>query len=297
MLVSEQAVQAAFEAYGDRYRSIAAMQDALTAALPFLTGVKVKALEWGNARITDDGREAEDAESPVGRYIATDTGWFLLGQTGYEVERGLHQAKAAAQADYSARILPAIEVLGNSEQLAPSPRAQALDEAVKFLMDRLDDFERAISGGDDDLERHYTGHVHPAKARLFSALSQGTSSERAQVLEEARAIVDKYDALVKNSKYRQAKIHLEVNGLSFIRALSSQPVADGWLPIETAPKDGSFIDLWHVNNTRVPKCRWFTNSSGYTAWHVQQGGRACNMGGDQMFTHWRPLPASPGASE
>lgn len=83
---------------------------ALTAALPFLpVQGAVKKLEWGNARITEDGREAEDAESPVGRYIATDTGWFLLGRTGYEVERGLYQAKAAAQADYEARILSALE--------------------------------------------------------------------------------------------------------------------------------------------------------------------------------------------
>ncbi|PJT18903.1 hypothetical protein CN884_22710 [Ochrobactrum sp. 30A/1000/2015] len=82
----------------------------LTAALPFLSVQgAVKKLEWGNARITEDGREAEDAESPVGRYIATDTGWFLLGRTGYEVERGLYQAKAAAQADYEARILSALE--------------------------------------------------------------------------------------------------------------------------------------------------------------------------------------------
>ncbi|MBA8851247.1 hypothetical protein FHW20_002182 [Ochrobactrum intermedium] len=88
------------------------MRAALTAAAPHLAAVRVKKLEWGNARITEDGREAEDAESPVGRYIATDTGWFLLGQTGYKVERGLYQAKAAAQADYSARILSALEPSG-----------------------------------------------------------------------------------------------------------------------------------------------------------------------------------------
>lgn len=108
-----------------------AMRAALTAALPFLpVQGAVKKLEWGNARITEDGREAEDAESPVGRYIATDTGWFLLGRTGYEVERGLYQAKAAAQADYEARIRSAIEtVISVSEPSAA--RELALEEAAK----------------------------------------------------------------------------------------------------------------------------------------------------------------------
>lgn len=95
-----------------QYVPIDQVEEALTAALPFLSvRGSVKKLEWGNARITEDGREAEDAESPVGRYIATDTGWFLLGRTGYEVERGLYQAKAAAQADYEARVRSAIETV------------------------------------------------------------------------------------------------------------------------------------------------------------------------------------------
>jgi|GEM_PF-1705761 len=93
-------------------------------AAPHLAAVQVEKLEWGDARITEDGREAEDAKSPVGRYIATDTGWFLLGQTGYETERGLYQAKSAAQADYEARILSALE---------PSAgRAAVLEEAAKL---------------------------------------------------------------------------------------------------------------------------------------------------------------------
>lgn len=142
----------------------------------------------------------------------------------------------------------------------PSPRAQALEEAHSDLLDHL-------NADIAQLERM----VEQAK---FAGSETGVRVKSPSVL-----LADLRDATAA------------------IRALSSQTLADGWLPIETAPKDGSFIDLWHVNNTRVPKCRWFTNSSGYTAWHVQQGGRACNMGGDQMFTHWRPLPASPGASE
>lgn len=69
---------------------------------------------------------------------------------------------------------------------------------------------------------------------------------------------------------------------------------DGWQPIETAPKDGTFIDLWHKEEFRFTDCRWFTNRSGLTAWHVQQGGRAYNAGPASEFSHWMPRPKPPG---
>lgn len=83
-----------------------------------------------------------------------------------------------------------------------------------------------------------------------------------------------------------------------ILALSPAPqpeqgLAAGWRPIETAPKDGTFADLWHRDQGRVANCRWLTNALGFTAWHAQQGGRGWNMGEDDNFTHWMPLPASP----
>lgn len=68
---------------------------------------------------------------------------------------------------------------------------------------------------------------------------------------------------------------------------------NGWKPIDTAPKDGSFVDLWHKSGTRYANCRWFTNSLGYTCWHIQPGGRAYNAGPDTEYTHWMPLPSPP----
>jgi hypothetical protein len=68
----------------------------------------------------------------------------------------------------------------------------------------------------------------------------------------------------------------------------------GWQPMSTAPKDGRFIDLWHIeSDRRYADCRWFTNSSGKTCWHLQQGGRAFNIGGDDKFSHWRNIPGKP----
>ncbi|KAB2679773.1 hypothetical protein [Brucella pseudintermedia] len=86
------------------------MRAALTAALPFLpVQVAVKKLEWGELRYTEDYSFAQDAETSIGRYIATDNGWFLQGQSGWKSEDDIEAAKAAAQADYEARILSALE--------------------------------------------------------------------------------------------------------------------------------------------------------------------------------------------
>ena len=58
-----------------------------------------------------------------------------------------------------------------------------------------------------------------------------------------------------------------------------------WQPIETAPKDGSDIDLWveyKDRGARVPNCGWYEG-----AWRH-------NFGRLMMpATHWMPLPDPP----
>lgn len=66
---------------------------------------------------------------------------------------------------------------------------------------------------------------------------------------------------------------------------------EGWLPIETAPKDRVPIDVWCRNGERVPNAQWMGN-----AW------REWGMNGFESMewvkleyepTHWMPLPAPP----
>ncbi len=83
-----------------------------------------------------------------------------------------------------------------------------------------------------------------------------------------------------------------------------------WQPIETAPKDGSVIDLWvtcQSDARRVPDAYW--SHEGFQYGPVRQDGKpgwaAANMGYDgcdgyaddpedgQRATHWMPLPPSP----
>lgn len=85
-----------------------------------------------------------------------------------------------------------------------------------------------------------------------------------------------------------------------------------WQPIDSAPKDGTIIDLWIVDGSgegcRVPDAYW-TNDGftfGPTCTEGIPGWGAANMGydgcdgyaldpedGDARMTHWMPRPAPP----
>ena len=65
-------------------------------------------------------------------------------------------------------------------------------------------------------------------------------------------------------------------------------------PIETAPRDGTVIDLWFAGrwNCRMADYRWISFYSG--CWHKDGGGTFNdNSGTLGIITHWRPLPAPP----
>lgn len=86
-----------------------------------------------------------------------------------------------------------------------------------------------------------------------------------------------------------------------IRALSSPDHADagkvegdGWLPIESAPKDGTLIDLWSDEYGRLTDCYWgapMAYEGGETGWvHAHSNEWAESP---DEFVHWRPLPSAP----
>jgi hypothetical protein len=67
----------------------------------------------------------------------------------------------------------------------------------------------------------------------------------------------------------------------------------GWRPIETAPKDGTIIDLLFRGNTRVTDCAW----SNGEWWTSEQGEPVvCVSHGPAQPTHWMPLPTPPGST-
>ena len=92
-----------------------------------------------------------------------------------------------------------------------------------------------------------------------------------------------------------------------------------WQPIETAPRDGTVIDLWMVTEERkgfrIPDAYWVTNQpySARMVWKKRDGWMAANQeydGADgwadvpkfttvegkevwTLATHWMPLPEPP----
>lgn len=64
-------------------------------------------------------------------------------------------------------------------------------------------------------------------------------------------------------------------------ALAAPPVAPGWVPIETAPKDGTLALLYSQRGRN-----WYIG-----AWRDYQHHN------QPKVTHWMPLPAAPGAPD
>lgn len=84
--------------------------------------VKLKPLEWSDLEPVENDNVCR-AQTPFGTYEAARDGWMLLGCVDWVFVHGMDAAKAAAEADYEARIYVA---------LTPSPSAhvEGLREAA-----------------------------------------------------------------------------------------------------------------------------------------------------------------------
>lgn len=71
---------------------------------------------------------------------------------------------------------------------------------------------------------------------------------------------------------------------------------NGWKPIESAPRDGSRVDLWvsygDGEGDRVPDC-WWQDGGWAFDWHHDRGSIAMSLGWAEAPTHWMPLPTPP----
>lgn len=68
-------------------------------------------------------------------------------------------------------------------------------------------------------------------------------------------------------------------------------IEQGWQPIETAPRDGTIIDLWFSGdawNCRMPGFVWRPRLN---FWHNETTHQSYNE--SPLITHWRPLTTPP----
>ena len=121
--VDRAAVQSAVRAYLALEDADAALEvERIIAALPAVSApvaVRVKDLQW--LEITDDDCDHEAYAIGLRYWIETDADHYVLHCGTFKVAYfpTLEAAKAAAQADYEARITPAIDVIDVAELTDP----------------------------------------------------------------------------------------------------------------------------------------------------------------------------------
>lgn len=262
-----------------------AMRAALTAALPFLpVQGAVKKLEW---ELVSGDHYAEGASTHYNIYETKPGLWNSVtvkpGNVRLATNVGLEAAKAAAQADYEARTLSALE---------PSAPDMGNPITLTYTNYRGETSERTITP-----IRPWFGSTewHPEPQWLLLAYDHDKSAERDFALKDfgrqepsaAREMVlyegDDICARLKglaswldssqHSKWcgrKEVPIHgysgegkLVRAAIAAIRALSSpdhnadagKVEGDGWLPIASAPKDGTEI-IYLTKYGSIGFCRY-----------------------------------------
>lgn len=66
-----------------------------------------------------------------------------------------------------------------------------------------------------------------------------------------------------------------------------------WLDIESAPKDGSYIDVWTSYDERVTDVVWRKNRLRWEHWSIGGFDTMEWVKVDGKPTHWMPTPKSP----
>lgn len=272
MTIPDEAVQAAHAEYhkvlGDSNRSNP-MLAAITAALPFLQGVKVESIDTAP-------KNGDEFLARCGK----DWPWFSCFWDGsafvhYDHVEGIIGYPATEWIPLpDAHILSAIEAFGNSEQLAPSRRAQALEEAARAICITYgqdpDDYASIcdICGPNNEPRPQWHLYIEQAEAAI-RALSSQPMAARSSDLEQF------------------------------------------WRPISEADKSITFNQDFDLGGSEKMTIRnsdeyWVRDDDGrvYRAlWSDHKGGYWWDIDGEspvdpvEYMPHPLSLPASPGASE
>jgi hypothetical protein len=145
--------------------------EALVARADLAPGVKVKPLEW---RETNDGNhrkgEVYSARSPISfapiaAYKKHDGWWLNIECRTYPT---LEAAKTAAQADYEAHIMAALD-------LAPAPDPAKVQALVEAFRKCVDDLDLALRDGYEGvwIEDDFAEHLAPYRAALAAWEGRG----------------------------------------------------------------------------------------------------------------------------
>lgn len=170
MEVSEGAVQAFLEACRpwNSDNLIDEVSKGLTAAAPHLAAVRVKKLEWTNSdeQRNDEWLCSTETLPPytIMRWWLDDArdevGHFEIEGLGEDQFGTLDEAKAAAQADYEARILSALEPSA-ARELALEEHLQAIEQQLAINLGYFHDEKRFLL---ETLQAHITTRIAAIRA-------------------------------------------------------------------------------------------------------------------------------------
>ena len=173
---------------------------------------------------------------------------------------------------------------------------------VEMLQDRIAELESQLSSSGFTAADMATAEARGFRDGVASAAASAGSEPVAhlwQHSETGRTRIVMPDMIVDDDASWQ------VVGPLCLGAAPPTAQAEGWMPIETAPKDGTAIDLWRVGGGREPCAVWglpphCCGEMGRLCdsdWHDYQQGWVTDWFDepepDSEFTHWTLLPPPP----
>jgi len=281
--ISEEAVKAAMDAHNKYYGDLAiypseeptpegAFHEALKAALPFLpVQGAVKKLAWIRPPLSDT---LSRCDTDFGTYRTwthdeANGKWFWSVEGGWDEANGEapneDAAKAAAQADYSARILSALEPSATRELALEEGYRQGIEAAAQKAAEMLV-FADTTSTADREIPAAIRA-LGTSREQLNKAVSNVPDQQKNEpgAHGERELPIDRFDSVDPSESigcYGGSGQWIELGTVADIRSLSSPDHADagkvegdGWLPIESAPKDGTEI-IYLTKYGSVGFCRY-----------------------------------------
>lgn len=126
----------------------------------------------------------------------------------------------------------------------------------------------------------------PSPAQMREALNK----LEPELSEGARkALTTGYGVLLESEEIFNLGWRMAITAAKEALSLVPQPAGDGWRTMDSAPKDGTKIEVKYISDDPRP-VRWGTSDHG-TWWHLTDVHRSAIIKFDP--THWRPLPNPP----
>ncbi len=153
-------------------------------------------------------------------------------------------------------------------------------------------------------------NIHEAVAEIAALRAPAPALPQAGVSEEEIARVLAYEEWPHAPEHeRKAWTDAHYNrwlrhARAILARLTPAPAVEGWKPIETAPKDGTFVDLLYpYPRGRTINCQWTTDFEIGWHWMTPQwdaGGKLLpeskwftNTYPGMQPSHWMPIPLPP----